>query len=53
MDLTFLIALVASVLAAAVGILHVVAPKTVNTTDDAVLARLETLEEIVRQISGK
>lgn len=43
MDITFLIALGTALVVAADMILRVVAPKTVNTVDDAVLAKLDML----------
>jgi hypothetical protein len=39
-----------SILAMAITVLKSVAPKTANTTDDAVLARLEKLEAFIDQV---
>lgn len=50
MDLSLIIAIAAGLLAGAVAALQVIAPKTANTTDDAVLARLAALEELVKNL---
>lgn len=47
MDFTFYLSLGAALLSAVIAVLVVVAPRTANTVDDAVLARLEELEDIV------
>jgi phage-related protein len=50
MDISFYLALFASVVAAAVAVLHVVAPKTETTLDDSILERLEQLESILESL---
>jgi len=43
MDMTFFLALGAALLAAASVILHVVAPKTENTVDDALVEKIDAV----------
>lgn len=47
MNFSILITALVGVLAGAVAALKIIAPKTANKTDDAVLARLEALEKMV------
>jgi dethiobiotin synthetase len=51
MDLSVIISAALGLLAGAVAVLKLVAPRTKNTTDDAVLKRLQALEELADRIN--
>jgi len=53
MDLSLVIAIALGVLAGGVAALKLIAPKTKNTVDDAVLARLEALEALAEGLLKK
>lgn len=47
MDFSLILSCAVGLIAGAVVVLKVIAPKTANKTDDAVLARLEALEKML------
>jgi hypothetical protein len=52
MNLELLLALLVGLVAGAVVGLKVIAPLTSNKVDDAVLKRLEALEELLKKLQG-
>lgn len=53
MNLQNVLMIAGGVLVGAIAALKLIAPKTKNTTDDAVLARLEALEALVENLLKK
>jgi hypothetical protein len=53
MDWSNLITLVVGLVAGGIAALKVIAPKTANKTDDAVLARLEAVEKLLEGLATK
>jgi hypothetical protein len=47
MDISFYLSLFAAVVAAGIGVLTVIAPRTKTTVDDSILERLEQLEKLI------
>lgn len=50
MDISMLIALAAGLVVGAVAALKIIAPRTATPKDDAVLAKLEALEEVLKAL---
>lgn len=50
MSLTLIVSVAVGVLTGAIATLKFIAPKTKNTTDDAVLKRLEALEALADKL---
>lgn len=53
MSLELVLAVVGGLVVGGVAALKIIAPKTKSTIDDAVLARLEKLEELLKALMAK